>query len=127
MIGDRKMMVTIIWNRQGFYLVDVLPKGQKFNVNYYIDRILQPLLESRSTGRGTGLIIQAHNARPHTAQKILKFCRENRLEMAPHLPYSTYLAPSNFFLFGHIKHVLEELNFHRMRLFWPQFTEYCRI
>jgi hypothetical protein len=24
---DRKMMVTIVWNPQGFYLVDALPKG----------------------------------------------------------------------------------------------------
>jgi hypothetical protein len=51
MIRDRKMMVTIVWNPQGFHLVDALPKGQKFNANYYIDIILQPLLESRSTGR----------------------------------------------------------------------------
>jgi hypothetical protein len=40
MIGDRKMMVTIVWNPQVFHLVDALPKGQKFNANYYIDRIL---------------------------------------------------------------------------------------
>jgi hypothetical protein len=44
---ERKMMVTIIWNPQDFHLVDALPKGQKFNANYYIDRILQPFLESR--------------------------------------------------------------------------------
>jgi hypothetical protein len=34
MIGDRKMMITIVWNPQGFHLVDALPKGQKFNANY---------------------------------------------------------------------------------------------
>jgi histone-lysine N-methyltransferase SETMAR len=111
MIGDRKMMVTIIWNPQGFHLVDALPKGQKFNTHYYIDRILQPLLESRSTGRGPGLIIHADNVRPHTAQKTLKFCRENRLEMAPHPPYSPDLAPSDFILFGHVKHVFEGAEF----------------
>jgi hypothetical protein len=59
------MMVTIVWNPQGFHLVDALPKGKKFNPNYYIDRILSPLLESRSTGRGRGLIIHADNARAH--------------------------------------------------------------
>jgi hypothetical protein len=67
MIGDRKMMITIVWNPQGFHLVDALPKGQKFNANYYIDRIIQSLLESRSTGRDPGLIIHADNARPHMA------------------------------------------------------------
>jgi histone-lysine N-methyltransferase SETMAR len=107
MIGDRKMIVTIVWNPHGFRLVDGLPKGQKFNASYYIDNILQSLLESRSTGPGSGLIIHADNARPHTAQRTLKFCRENRLEMAPHLPYSPDLAPSDFFLFGRVKHALE--------------------
>jgi histone-lysine N-methyltransferase SETMAR len=111
MIGDRKMMVIIIWNPQGFQAVDALLKGQKFNAYYYIDRILQPLLESRSTWRGPDLIIHADNARPHTAQKIFKFCREKRLEMAPHLPYSPDLAPSDFFLFGHVKHVLDGAEF----------------
>jgi histone-lysine N-methyltransferase SETMAR len=63
-------------------------------------------LESRSTGRGPGFIIHADNARPHIAWKTLKFCRENRLEMAPHPPYSSNLASSDFLLFGHVKHVL---------------------
>jgi hypothetical protein len=107
MIGDRKMMVTIVWNPHGFHLVDGLPKGQKFNAGYYIDNILKSILESRSTGPDSGLIIHADNARSHTAQRTLKFCRENRLEIAPHPPYSPDLAHSDFFLFGHIKNALE--------------------
>jgi histone-lysine N-methyltransferase SETMAR len=99
MTRDRKMMVTIVWNPQGFHLVDALPKGQKFKADYYIDRILQPLLESRSIGRGPCFIIHADNARSYTARKTFKFRRENGLEMAPHRPYSQDLAPSDFFLF----------------------------
>jgi hypothetical protein len=67
MIEDRKMMIIIVGNSQGFHLVDARPKGQKFNINYYIGRIPQSLLESRSTGRGPGFIIHADNARPHIA------------------------------------------------------------
>jgi histone-lysine N-methyltransferase SETMAR len=111
MIGDGKMIVTIVWNTQGFHLVDALSKGQKFNANYYIDRIAQSFLKSRSTGRGPGLIIHADNARPHIARKIFKFCRENRLEMAPHPPYSPDLTPADFFLFEHVKHVLDGAEF----------------
>jgi hypothetical protein len=73
MIGDRKMMVKIVWNPQSFHLVNALLKGQKFNANYYIDIILQPLLKSRSTERGPGLIIHMDNARPQTARKTFKF------------------------------------------------------
>jgi transposase InsO family protein len=101
------MMVTIVWNPHGFHLVDGLPKGQKFNASYYIDNILQSLLEGRSTGPDSGLIIHADNARPHTAQRTLKFCRENRLEIAPHPPYSPNLALSDFLLFGNVNYALE--------------------
>jgi transposase len=73
--------------------------------------MLQLLLENRSTGRGPGLIIHADNARPHTAQKTLEFCRENRFEMAPHPPDTPDLAPSDFFLFEHVKHILERAEF----------------
>jgi hypothetical protein len=62
MIEDRKMKVTIIWNPQDFHLIDALPKDQKFNASYYIDMILQPLLENCSTGYDPGLIIHADNA-----------------------------------------------------------------
>jgi histone-lysine N-methyltransferase SETMAR len=99
MIGDRKMIVIKVWNPEGFHLVDALPKGQKFKANHYIDRILQSLLEIRSTGCGPGLIIHADNARSHTARKTFKICRENCLEMAHHPPCSPNLAPSDFFLF----------------------------
>jgi hypothetical protein len=44
MIGDRKTMITIVWNPHGFHLVDALPKGQKFNASYYINTILHALL-----------------------------------------------------------------------------------
>jgi hypothetical protein len=51
------------------------------------------------------------NARRHTAQKTFKICQENRLEMAPHPPDSPDLAPYDFFLFGHVKRVLDGAEF----------------
>jgi histone-lysine N-methyltransferase SETMAR len=106
MIGDHKMMVAIVWNLQCFHLVDALPKGQKFHANSDINIIMQRVSESRSSGLGPGLIIHAKTTRPYTAQKTLRFRQENRLEMAPHPLYSPDLAPSDFFLFEHVRHVL---------------------
>jgi transposase len=104
-------MATIVWNPQSFHLINVLPKGQKFNANYYIDRILQSLLENRPTGPGPSLIIHADNARPHTARQILKICQENRLGITPHPSYSPDLTLSDFFLFGHVNHAIERIGF----------------
>jgi histone-lysine N-methyltransferase SETMAR len=105
------MMVTIVWNPQGFHLADTFPKARKFNANYYIDKILQSVLKSRSIGRPPVFIIHADNTRPHIARKTFKICWENRLEMAPHPPYSPDLAPYDFFLFEHVKNVLEGAGF----------------
>jgi hypothetical protein len=38
-------------------------------------------------------------------------CEEIRLRLAVHPPYSSDLAPSDFFLFGHIKHCLQAIAF----------------
>jgi hypothetical protein len=111
MIEDRKIMATIVWNPQGFYLIDALPKGQKFNASSDIDIIVQSFLENRPTGPGPGLIIHAENARPHTARKNLKLRQENRLGMIPHPLHSQNLMPSDFFLFEHVKHATEWAEF----------------
>jgi histone-lysine N-methyltransferase SETMAR len=111
MIGDRKIMVTIVWNPHGFYLIDALPKGQAFNATYYVNLILQPLLDGRSSGPGADLMIRADNARPHAARKTLNFCLQNHLGIAPRPPYSPDLAPYDSFLFGDVKRALEGAEF----------------
>jgi hypothetical protein len=35
MISSEKLMVTIPWNSDGFPVIEVLPKEQKFNADYY--------------------------------------------------------------------------------------------
>jgi histone-lysine N-methyltransferase SETMAR len=107
MIGDKKIMVTIAWNPLGFHLVDVLPKGMLFNAEYYRDNILAPLLRLRPDPENRYLVIHADNARPHTAKKCQNFWLQNRLRLAQHPPYSPDLAPSDFFLFGHLKQCLQ--------------------
>jgi hypothetical protein len=67
------MMFTIVWNPHGFDRIDALPKDETFNPTDYINIILQPLLDGRSSGPGAGLMIHVDNARPHIAWKILKF------------------------------------------------------
>jgi hypothetical protein len=48
---------------------------------------------------------------PHTARKCRAFCEENWLRLAVHPPPSPDLAPSDFFLFGHIKHCIQGIAF----------------
>jgi hypothetical protein len=43
--------------------------------------------------------------------RLSNFARENHLGIAPHPSYSPDLAPSDFFLFGHVKHALDGVEF----------------
>jgi transposase len=106
-IGDKKIMVTIAWNPLRFHLVTVLPKGMTFNADYYRDNILSALTEYLPESEERHLVIHADNARPHTAEKCRIFCEENGLRLVTHPPYSPDLAPSDFFLFGHVKNRLQ--------------------
>jgi hypothetical protein len=65
---NRKVMLTIVWNRREFHLVKVLEKGRNFNAGYYIAAILESLSQWRSieaAGNEQKLMGHADNARPH--------------------------------------------------------------
>jgi hypothetical protein len=110
-IQDRKIMVAIAWNPLGFPLIVTLPKGHTFNAEYYHDNILAALTQLQSEDNGRKLVVHADHARVHTAQKCRTFCEENGLRLAPHPPYSLDHAPSDFFLFGHVKERLKVMVF----------------
>jgi histone-lysine N-methyltransferase SETMAR len=105
------MMVTIAWNPMGFHLLDALPRGNTLNAKYYRVDIVTELLPLRPQVDWRRLIIHADNTKPQTARKCRAFCEEDRLRLAAHPPYSSDLAPSGFFLFGHIKHCLQGIAF----------------
>jgi histone-lysine N-methyltransferase SETMAR len=106
-IQDRKIMVTIAWNPLGFNLIVALPKGCTFNAEYYRDNILAALTQLQPEDDERKLVVYAHNAKAHTAQKCRTLYEENGLRLAPHPPYSSDLAPSDFILFGYVEERLK--------------------
>jgi histone-lysine N-methyltransferase SETMAR len=105
------MMETIAWNPVGFHLLDALPKGNALNVKHDRVNILTEFLPLRLQVDRRRLVIHADNARPHTARKCRAICEGNRLRLVVHPPYSPDLIPTDFFLFGHIKHCLQGITF----------------
>jgi histone-lysine N-methyltransferase SETMAR len=115
MIQSRKSLVTIAWNLHGFHLIKALPKGMKFNSQYYIHEILTSLLDWYNAQLGLAqqnLVIHADNARPHTAKVVSGFCEANEITPALHRPYSHDLALSDFHLFGFRKDRLKGSVYH---------------
>jgi histone-lysine N-methyltransferase SETMAR len=114
MIQSKKLMLTIIWNPQKSHLINVLPKGCKFNAGYYIIELLSPLSDWRRTQQrrtDRKLLIDADNAYPHIVQASRDFLEVYGMKQVPHPPYSSNLTPTDFYVFGHVKNCLAGASF----------------
>jgi hypothetical protein len=70
-VQSPKFMLTVVWNLFGFHVLKTLPKGRKFNTQYYINDILVTISDWRRQTGGTWpnkLWVHSDNARPHTAK-----------------------------------------------------------
>jgi hypothetical protein len=102
-------MLTIVWNPGSFHLVNIVPKGFKFNASYYVTQILDALSKWRRTqvgGTNRKLMVHADNGRSHTVKMIAQFMEQNSMQRAPHPAYSRDLAPFDFYIFGDVKQLL---------------------
>lgn len=116
-IGAKKVMISVIWGITGIISITMLPIGQKFNRNFFEQKVLGDL---SSTIKTNGFFLHMDNARPHLVAKKLKELGITRLE---HPPYSPDLAPSDFFLFGYLKKLLEGEEFNSEIQLFDRVTE----
>jgi hypothetical protein len=95
-------------------LIRVLGKGRKFNTGYYIAEILESLSKWRSikaAGNERKLLVYVDDARLHTVKLSTQYFNDHRMKSTLHPPCSPDLAPSDFYIFGHIKRCLTGLSF----------------
>jgi hypothetical protein len=83
-----RIMLTMVWNPHGFHLVSLLPKGQKWTSQYYIDHILPEICALRDARDRRKLVVHADNARSHVAKRLKQYLEDSNLKSAPHPPYS---------------------------------------
>jgi histone-lysine N-methyltransferase SETMAR len=107
-IQSPKFILTVVWNPIGFHVPgsENPPEGGKFNSQYQTNDVLVSISDWRRQTGGTRpdkLWVHSDNARPHTAKMSRDYIPLNRMEQAPHPPYSPDLPPSDFFLFGYVK------------------------
>jgi hypothetical protein len=83
------IMLTIVWNRRGFHLINVLEDGRKFKAMHYVTGVLSPLSEWSALDTPESdckLIVHANNARPHSARPSVEFFEDNRMKTVPYHP-----------------------------------------
>ena len=111
-IARKKLMICVVWSFNGFFSLTSLPKGHKFNKDFFIGTVLNQLkcdfAKIQPKNRTKGIKLHMDNARPHFVDEKLK---EFGIKRLIHPPYSPGLAPSDFFLFGYLKNQLIGNNF----------------
>jgi histone-lysine N-methyltransferase SETMAR len=111
-IGTKKCMFWIEFSRSGIGTVVILPPGQSFNRDFFLDNVLLKIVDDRALRRprlkARGTFLHLDNARPHLCNDAFEDLGIKRL---PHPPYSPDLAPCDFWLFGYLKQCLEGQSF----------------
>jgi hypothetical protein len=112
-IQSKKFMFMIMWNANGFHIVDKLPNETKTNSHYFVTNILTPFEQSIfPQGRGPRekrFVLHVDNCSIHTSRVSTEWLNQhNTVHMAQPL-YSPDLAPSDFYLFPTVKEKLQHI------------------
>jgi histone-lysine N-methyltransferase SETMAR len=111
-IGTKKAMVTIFFTATKLLVLDVLPRGNKFNQDYFLT-IIAPELSRENTNskRRVGnkpLLVHMDNSMCHNARKIEEYFTRKSVTRVPHPAYSPDLSPSDFWFFGYAKEQMKD-------------------
>ena len=91
-IGSQRIMLTVIWNPFGFYIIDFLPENESFNSLYFIESILTPLKLKKSQiwthSNNRKIYLHLDNSKIHNSNISLEKTIEFGIQRAPQPPYS---------------------------------------
>jgi histone-lysine N-methyltransferase SETMAR len=109
-IGISKFMLAVMRGIDGFHVVNFMTSQERFNSQYLVDNVLTHTLPKifPQGRRRHALPLHCHldNCRVHFSKASEQFFTEDEIVHLPHPRYSPDLAPSDFWLFGHMKAAL---------------------
>ena len=91
------MFIYNIFNCEGPVLIDTLPEKTTLTGTYYRQNILpgviQDIEQKRPTTGEKDVLLHHDSASPHKAKIVKHYIEELELQVLPHPPYSSDLAP----------------------------------
>jgi hypothetical protein len=112
-IDIEKCLILIIWSINEIHSLLDVPKCIAYNNTFFCNSVVFDLVENicAHSRRKTLKNIMVHfdDARPHNSKKSIECLEQFRICRVPHRVYNPDLAPSNLFLFGHVKSKLPGL------------------
>jgi hypothetical protein len=110
-IETQKPMFTIGWSTARFHVMNLLMSQRSFDSDYFMSETVQPLVDQLfphgRAPRTSRLVVQCNNCWVRFSKLRQAFFSENPLRPIRQPPYSPDLAPSNCWLFGHMKAALK--------------------
>ena len=107
---SKKVMISIFWNFNNLYYIKCLPVKETYDTDYVVFTLFPALAEVAERHRPKRGIksyaLHWDNATPHKSKDTTAAINELFKCCLEHPPYSPDLAPSDFFLFGHLKRLL---------------------
>jgi histone-lysine N-methyltransferase SETMAR len=114
-IGVKKTMITVFFTGRKLIVLDILPKGSRFNQLYFVDYIFPDLeRENRNFHRripDATFCVHMDNSMCHNGSKVAAKFEKYHVIRSPHPPYSPDTSPCDFWLFGMLKEVLKDREF----------------
>jgi hypothetical protein len=95
-MDPNETMSTIIWNPNGFRLIDAMPKREKYTARYDIDNVPTPICQQLVPAGKLKFVIHTDNSQCHTAKVLLDFALQRNVRFASHPQYSPEMALSGF-------------------------------
>jgi hypothetical protein len=126
-VGVKQTMVTIFFTDKQFLIAGGLPKGQKYNHNYFISDIY-PELEQEQKGQkrnkrdGTFYVQMDHSKSPDGGKNQAKF-ETKGLVRSSRPPYSPSRSPCDFWFFGMAKRKMKDQESHTVQNILGRLTE----
>jgi len=106
----KALMLSIFWDANGVILMDFAESAVRINSDYYVN-LVQQARKLRRKSRMCDLYYLHDNAPIHTSGLSTAVIQGCSLTVLPHPPYSPDLAPSDFYLFNHLKRALRGRHF----------------
>lgn len=98
----KSLMLTIFWDQSGVICTDFAEKGLRINSTYY-SNLVDTCRRNRRKPQGLPLWLLQDNAPIHKSAETMAVIEKNGFVLLDHPPYSPDLAPSDFYLFRHMK------------------------
>jgi hypothetical protein len=105
--SDQKVPLSIIWSTSGVHSLVALPTGVRNDAEFFCASVLPDIERNLCDGKHRktvrGVYLHLGNAPVHNAKRSRQENARTKASRVVHPAYSPDIAPSDFFLFGHLK------------------------